>query len=595
MYSQLKSIQILVALLKKHGVRHVVISPGGANRNLVRSIESDSYFCCYSVVDERSAAFFGLGVSQSIREPAAILCTSGTSVCNYMSGVTEAFYQSVPLVVITADRHPYLLGQLETQKLNQVGIFDDVCKKSVTLPVVRDDDDFWYCQRLVNEALLELNHHGSGPVHINIPSHGISQPDACVVEKLPDVVAMRRILPDADTETWRSKAEELSTYKKILVVCGQNRPYLDEDVRQIESFFDRFNCVLSVEHLANLSCEGTLITYPVTETISGEGFKELLPDLVISLGDNIVAGNIKSHLRHNRGSFAHWLIDERGQVKDVFKGLSTIFECSPSCFFKAMNNHAPGQAKNDRSYFWMWEAARKQVEVPDFPFSNICVAQQFARRLPANSILHLSILNSTRHMQFFRLAADIEVSSNIGALGIDGSMSTFVGHAAVTDRLCFLLIGDLSFFYDMNSLLIRHVGNNMRILMVNNRGGGEFHFSSGGATTYPNIDEFISVRHEHSARGWVESLGFDYLAASDKEGFEEALDAFVLPSERPIFLEAFTDMEEDGNIVRQFYASNSHGGYRFQMKAILKRASKKVLGDKVSEKAKNIYKEFRGD
>jgi len=595
MYSQLKSIQILVALLKKYGVRHVVISPGGSSRNLTRSIEDDSHFTCYSVIDERSAAFFGLGIAQSIREPVVILCTSGTAVCNYMSGVAEAFYQSVPLVVITADRHPYLLGQLETQKLDQVGIFGDMCKKSVTLPEVRDDDDFWYCQRLVNEALLELDHHGSGPVHINIPTFGFSQPDACVVEELPAVVAMRRILPDADTEIWRSKAEELGSYKRILVVCGQNRPYPAEDVQQIKSFFERFNCVLSVEHLSNLSCEGTLITYPVTETISSAGFKELLPDLVISLGDNFVAGNLKNQLRRNRGQFEHWLIDEKGLVKDVFKGLSTIFECTPFAFFKAMNDHAPEQAKNDRSYFRMWEAAREQVEVPDFPFSNICVAQQFAKRLPANSILHLSILNSTRHMQFFSLADDIEVSSNIGALGIDGSMSTLVGHAAMTDRLCFLLIGDLSFFYDMNSLGIRHLGGNIRILMVNNRGGGEFHFSSGGPKTYPNIDEFISARHENSARGWVESLGFDYLTASDKEGFEEALDAFAQPSDRPIFLEAFTDMAEDGEIVRQFYAANAHGKDRAQMKTVLQSASKKVLGDKVSQKAKNVYKALRGD
>ncbi len=595
MYSQLKSIQILVALLKKHGVRHVVISPGGSSRNLTRSIESDSYFKCYSVVDERSAAFFGLGMAQSLGEPTAILCTSGTAVCNYMSGVEEAFYQSVPLVVITADRHPYLLNQLETQKLDQVGIFDNVCKKSVTLPEVRDDDDFWYCQRLVNEALLELDHHGRGPVHINIPTFGFSQPSACVVEELPEVVAMQRILPDSEAEIWRGKADELSSCKRILVVCGQSRPYAAEEIQQMESFFEKFNCVLSVEHLSNLSCEGTLVTYPVTETVSSTGFKELLPDIVISLGDNFVAGGLKSRLRQNRGQFEHWLIDEKGLVKDVFKGLSTIFECTPFYFFRMMNDHAPKQAKSDCVYFREWGLARERVEVPDFPFSNICVAKKFAKMIPAGSLLHLSILNSTRHMQFFSLPADVEVSSNIGALGIDGSMSTLIGQATATDRLCFLLIGDLSFFYDMNSLLIRHMGNNVRILLVNNCGGGEFHFSAGGPTKYPNVEEFIAVRHERSAKGWIESLGFDYLTASDEKGFEEALDAFVQPSDRPIVLEAFTDMAKDGEIVRQFYAANSQKSGQDRKKEMLKGVGKKVLGEKFAQRTKNAYKAIRGD
>ncbi len=596
MYSALKNIQILVALLKEKGVQHVVISPGGVSMPIIRSIESDPFFTCYSVVDERSAAYFAMGVAQSIGKPVAMVCTSGTAVCNYMSGVTEAFYQGVPLVVITGDRHPYLYRQMETQHINQIGIFEDVCRKSVMLPAVYDDNDFWYCQRLANEALLELDHHGSGPVHIdvhigmNMPPGILEMPvEQFTAESLPHVNSIRRISSEDSHEIWRQRIEELKSYEKILLIFGQNRPYSKADIEHIECFEKKYNCVLSVEHLSNLNCDRALVTYPFTETASLSMFGKLVPDLVISLGYNFAAANMKTYLRYNRGKFKHWSIDETGNVKDVFMGLSTIFECSPSQFFAFFARNAPEDSQNDRLYRDAWAEVLGRITFQNFPFSNLYVAQEFSRRIPANSILHLGILNSIRHMQFFNIDKSIEVFANIGALGIDGSMSTFIGQAAVSEKPCFLVIGDLSFFYDMNSARIRHLGGNARILMVNNGGGGEF-LAFPGIKRYPNINNYTAARHGTTAKGWVESLGIGYRSASDKEGLIAALDDFVSPSDRPLFLEVFTDMEQDGEVHRQFYTANRLKGSGEKSKDLIKEMSKSVIGEKATGKAIRIVK-----
>jgi 2-succinyl-5-enolpyruvyl-6-hydroxy-3-cyclohexene-1-carboxylate synthase len=588
MYSTVKSVQILIALLKQHGIRHVVMSSGGACMPIVRSMENDAHFVGYSVVDERSAAYFALGIAQSLKEPVAVVCTSGTAVCNLLSGVSEAFYQGVPIVFITADRHPYLYNQLETQKLNQAGIFEDVTKKSVSLPVVHDDNDFWYCQRLVNEALLALDHHGSGPVHINIPSRvlGLPDEDDCSVAQLPQVGAVRRVTAADNLELWEEMGRELQQYRRILVVFGQNRPYHAEDIANIETFWRRYHCALSTDHLSNLNCEGALKTYPITEFDAGRFSADLLPDLVISLGWNFPGEGVKIALRGSRGKFRHWLINETGEVKDVFKSLSVIFECSPARFFQYFAKRPVGELRNDGVYYNQWCQALSGISLPELEFSNLSVARDLARHIPPNSMLHLSILNSTRQMQLFRLDKSIEVFSNVGALGIDGSLSTFLGQAAATKRLCFLLIGDLSFFYDLNSLGLRYVGSNVRILMVNNHGGGEFHLSFGKAK-YPNVNTHIAAEHAATAQAWVESRGLRYLQASSPAELQEGIKALVGPSDRPVFLEAFTNMERDAAVTRQCYG---WGRAPSGAKTALKHLTAKVIGQSATDKVVRIAK-----
>lgn len=592
MYSSIENVRILVALLKGHGIKHVVASPGGSSIPIVHSVENDDFFTCYSVIDERSAAYFALGIAQQTGESAAVVCTSGTAACNYLPAVTEACYQNVPLAVITADKHPYFDKQLVVQVINQENLYQDKCKHSVSLPFkINNDEDFWYCHRLVNEALLELNHHGAGPVHINIPTIG-SQTDFSIKE-LPEVTVLNRVSYDSSEEQWQDKIEELASFKNVLVIFGQHGPYSECTIRQIELFSEKYNCVLSVEHISNLKCKGALLTYPVIETSPVYAAQMVPPDLIISLGGNLATYKMQTYLAQVKGKYKHWVIEESGYVKDPFRKLTDIFECTPAHFFECFSKSAPQDSRNDQSYYKAWDELLCEFKILDMPFSNMYAAWGLSKHIPDNSLLHLSILNSTRHMQFFDLDKSIRIYSNIGALGIDGSMSSFMGQAAASDHLAFLMIGDLSFFYDMNSAGLKHVGRNVRVLLINNCGASEFHFYI-GEENIPTLDKYISARHTSTAKGWVESCGFKYLTASTRKEFDSAIVEFTSEeSDRPVLLEVFTDMKKDAEITHELYSQNEHEDLVNAKKQMVKKIASKVIGDKRVEKATKIVKMVR--
>ena len=312
---------------------------------------------------------------------------------------------------------------------------------------------------------------------------------------------------------------------------------------------------------------------------------QLKPDLIISVGNNLAAYNLKPLLRRNYKEEENWLVWESGEVRDAYKCLTTIFECSPSEFFAKIVEAAVGQ-KSCHSYFELWESEVNKIELPEFTFSNFYVAQQLSKVIPENSILDTAILNSTRIMQFFKLAKGVRCYSNVGALGIDGCFSTFAGHAASTDQLAFLVTGDLSFFYDMNAAGLRSIRPNVRIILLNNGGGSEFQFFM-GKKNIPTIDSYICAEHEKVAAGWVKSLGYDYYVASTKEELDAVIAKFGQPSDKPMFLEVLTDMEEDADKTNAFY-DVYRGGQN--VKSSMKSAIKGFLSDKQIRKVKRIMK-----
>lgn len=547
MYSSIKSVTILIALLKEYGISNIVLSPGGSDIPIIHSLQIDSYFKCYSVVDERSAAYYAMGLAQSLRKPVACVCTSGTSVCNYLPGITEAFYQNVPVVAITADKNQAFQDQLEIQKIEQSHIFDGVVKKAVNLPVVSNEMDEWLCNRLINEALLELDHHGRGPVQINIPIVGNQNAYNC--KKLPKQRKINIISYNDREHVWQAKKDELKKYNKILIIVGQNLIFSERDIKLMNRFFDMYNCVFAVENLSNLDCKGCINTYPISEILHGKIVSELAPNLIISLGNNLSAYLLKETLREHYKSTDNWLVSEAGKVRDPYKCLSTIFECSLSYFFEEMTNENM-DVSSTYSYYSAWTKIDKKLKIPNFPFSNMYIAQKLATVIPENSILHTAILNSTRVMQYCKLAKGVKTYSNIGALGIDGCFSTFAGQAAATNQLAFLIIGDLSFFYDMNAATIRTLSNNVRIVLLNNSGGAEFHVYDHNVK---EIDEFVCAEHKHYAGGYVKSLGFDYYEAHNAEEFDQVIEKFAQESSKPMFIECFTNMHDDARIIREFY------------------------------------------
>ncbi len=547
------SNEILISLLKQYGISKLVLSSGGRNVPFVTAVETDDAFSCFSVVDERNAAFFALGLSQQYNEPVAMACTSGTAASNYLSGVTEAYYSNAPLVVITFDRSPYGLDQLETQKIDQPAIFASVCRKSVSLPVIKDNDDVWYATRLINEALIALNQYETGPVHINIPLVG-GQSDmvnGSIAYKKADGVRKIEYIPSDDDGKWSAMAEKLNASKRVMVIMGQTSNVDLETKSALDSFFEKYRAVLLTDNLSNYRCGYTVFAENTIKALDSRTIAPLMPDIVITFGCNFQE-RIKDIFKTYYGEFEHWSIEPYGTVKDVFKNQTALFDCKPAVFFERMSKLYSRDAANS-DYFKKWKSIEEAAKLPEMEFNNFYAVGEFAKRIPDNSVLHCSILNSTKLIQFYRLDPSIKVYSNVNAFGIDGCLPTFMGQAFATDELAFLVTGDLSFFYGMNAIAIKHRKNNIRILLINNGGGAEFHIAP-NSNSIPTIDLHIGAAHDRKAKGWAESQGYEYLSADSKESLEAALDSFVSREhDAPVFLEVFTDMKNDGEHILSVY------------------------------------------
>lgn len=582
MYTELKAYQIIIALLKAYGIHHCVLSAGSRNVPFVHSVEEDSYFHCYSVVDERSAGYFALGLSQQLNTPVVISCTSSTATCNYWPPVAEAYYQGVPIVILTSDRNPAMLGQWEDQMIDQVGMYDRHVKKSVNLPVINNRDDEIYCQRLVNEALLELNHHGTGPVHINIPM--IAYNNSFNIKELPSVTQIERYdLYDKEIR-WQNIINKLKCTKRILVVCGQNshvHKNLQDDIR---GFFKAYNATIVIDHMANIELEEGINTTVCMDAryVTDKKVKELLPDIVISFGGNIFSG-IKEQLRKFPGEFEHWLIQEDGRVIDMYKNITTIFECKPEYFFHYCIQHANGN-KNDYFYYKYFKEYADSIKMPDFEWSHIYAIKEVVEKIPSDSILHLSINDSIRISNFFKLQKRVKTYANIGTHGIDGCLSSFLGQATVSEKPSYLIIGDLAFFYDMNAIHLRHIKSNVHILLINNQGGSEFYFNRMWKNQASDLH--TTARHHAKAEGWIKSNNFIYLSAFDKKSLQQNLGEFMRNDlKSPVFLEVFTEMKRDADAIYKYFDLNRPRDIQSETIRRSKELIKVTIGQ---EKAKKI-------
>lgn len=578
-FPKFRTFQLLIPMLKEYNISHIVISPGSRMREFVLAVEEDPFFTTYDVTDERSAAYFAIGLSQQLNVPVIITCTSSTATTNYYPGVTEAFYQNVPIIILTGDRDPYMLGQQEDQMINQVGMYDRVVNKSVSLPIIKNSADDWYCQRLLNEALLELDFHKKGPVHINVPVPAVVTWDKDKdITEYPSVRRIHRFTLK-NKSLLDGKLKELLNAKKILVLAGQHVGNFN--CKLLDNFFTKYNCIIHAEHMGNIDSVGKLNLMGCSEMITEDKFDNYVPDILISFHGTIaISRRLKEGLRNKK--FKHWLISEDGSVVDAYKNLTDIFVCSPEDFFDYFNEQAPSSSKNDLIYYNNWLKAYQGKKDIDIQYSNVYAISKLISRMPENCNLHLSILNSIRISQYFELPNGTMVYANVGTDGIDGCMSTFFGQAAADKRENFLIIGDLSFFYDMSSLRIKHNKRNCHILLINNYGGNEFYMQP----IMPTTPQGLGASHSNSAEEWVKSVGFKYLSAHNKEQFDKNIDIFVnCDNNKPVVFEVFTDQMKDREMV--FSLKDTYKSY-FDELAALKDSIKSVVGTKNIEKLKKI-------
>jgi len=566
-YTKLVNVQIIISLLKQHGVHYLVLSPGNRDVPLVHSVEDDDDFKCFSIVDERSAAFFALGLSESMNEPVGFVCTSSTASANFMPAIQEAARRNIKLVALTADRENYYLNQMEDQKINQTNMYAPYTKYCADLPVVRNDLDEWLCVRKVNEALLALNDTVTKPVHINFQ---VNRTDQFTSKKLPIYRKINKISDKKLVDDVGYFRNVLSQKHKILVVVGEYYLKNEHLSRQLIEFQEKYNSVVISNHFSNLNGP-FLKSILALETMTLDEFKKFSPDLVINLGGHIWS-SIKYKLRELKEPFEHWMITDDPVIRDGLKRLTNIFNVSPEKFFELMND-TPNMYN---SYYKIWHNKVMNIKFPKLNFSNFSVIKDIMSKIPENSIVHTSILNSARLNDFSDYEAkNIKTYCNFGAEGIDGCMSTFLGQTDGNKGLSFLIIGDLSFLYDLN-VSLEKFGNDKRILLINNHGGSEFH-TSFGLHKFKSLNQHIAAKHNTNIKDCIDVNNFVYLSAATQEELYNNIDMFVSKSDKPIILEIFTDADLDGKVTNEFYKMNRILPFNKKIEYIIKKIIKKIL------------------
>lgn len=535
-YTDERHTQIVLALLKAHGIRRVVASPGTTNLPLVASMQSDRFFEMYSCVDERSAAYMACGLASETGEPVVLSCTGATAAQNYISGLTEAYYRKLPVLAITSTQQFSRVGHLVAQVTDRSVFPLDTHQFSVTLPVVKDDEDAWDCEIKVNQAILALSRRGGGPVHMNLPTTYNRSYETRV---LPAVRKIQRVeCQDAFPELPAGK---------IAVFVGSHRVMTDEETRALDAFCAARDAVVFCDHTS-----GYRGAYRVQYAlVAGQpmNLDEHKPDLLIHIGD--VTGDYYTLKLAGREV---WRVSPDGEVRDLFRCLRYVFEMPEKMFFSHYANSSA--AASDRYLAFCREKLEAfRARIPELPLSNPWVASRLAHRIPEGSAIHFGILNSLRAWNFFELPPSVPSFSNVGGFGIDGCLSTVIGASfASPDRLYFAVVGDLATFYDMNSLGNRHVGRNLRILLVNNGKGTEFrHYNHYAAVHGDDADAFVAAaghfgnQSKALIRHYAGDLGFEYLQASTKEEFDAACERFLTPSvtDRSMLFEVFTTSADE--------------------------------------------------
>ncbi len=574
MISSVKNIQILVSLLKQHDIKHIVVSPGSRDFQLVHSFETNDFFRCYTIVDERSAGFFAVGLSLALNRPVCVCCTSSTAASNYFAATVEAYKTSAQLVLLTADRDYRRLYQLEDQMIDQPDMYGDYVRCSVNIPIIRDDDDTWYTVRKINEAILELEHNGKkGPVQINYQLMDLGAP---FLERVPEFRKITRYEKKDVLDELCELKEFLSSKKRIMIICGQNYGHNGIEAA-LEKFFDVYNCVIVKDNYSNLRSTNFLKTVLVTERMSVMAMEDYAPDFVITIGGHIWSF-LKYTLQDSDFKFEHWRINEDGYIIDPFKRLTKVFECDPAFLINLLSSET--KSHNNLEYYNIWVKRIAEYKYPDMKHSNFMSIRQLCDVIPDNALIHTSILNAVRLFDYSCINKDVLSFSNLGADGIDGCLPTFLGEASmIEERPAFLITGDLSLFYSMNSLC-GSIPSNIHIFLINNYAGSEFHTNFGKFyTTNLSVDDHIAAGHSSNAEKWAESNGLKYYSANSHSDLQKQIDSFV-NDKTPCLFEVFTNADNDAATLQDYYEINKRFTpkmYYRKGKAVIKQFFKKYF------------------
>lgn len=561
-YTIKEHIQILIALLKEHNIRKIIISPGATNVVFVGSVQSDDWFEIYSAPDERSAAYMACGLSEASGEAVALSCTGATASRNYMPGLTEAYYRKLPVLAITSGITPAMPYNNTPQVLDRSILPNDIANESVVVSDIYSNDDYWKCVLNINKAILALSANGGGPAHIQLLAEFASD---FSTKTLPLVNVIQRytgddMLPDIDFDG------------RIAIRVGAHKYWDKHLTTLVDAFCERYNAIVLCDHSSGYHGK-----YRIMEALIGgqEGLDTAKAafDLLIDIGDitaNYFAIPVKKV----------WRVSPDGKISDRYRKLSKVFVMSEQKFFKAYTDEVAAKRHN----LLFDELSKLYNEllrgIPSMPFSNVWIAQQLHDKMPGNSYLHLGILNSIRAWNFFEIDPSIHSTANTGGFGIDGALSTTLGASlADKEKVCFCILGDLAFFYDMNALGNRHIGKNIRILLINNGIGTEFkNYWHPGAIFGTHTNDFIAAgghygnKSRNLVRHYAEDLGFEYISAENKKEFAAVYGKFIdsATGDKPIIFEVFTTPNEESEALK-LIRNILKGDFKHRAKAVIKR------------------------
>ncbi len=545
---------LLVELLKRHGVRRVVLSPGSRNAPLLMAF-SRSNIQEYVVVDERSAAFMALGMAQRSDEPVALVCTSGTALLNYAPAVAEAYYQRLPLVVISADRPGEWIDQDDSQTLRQPGVLSHIVKQSYNLKAeLSQPVDSWYFNRCINEAMLAALSGERGPVHINI---SIAEPLTCEADYQAGGERLISRIPTSslpDAKSMNFLAEEFASARQVLVLVAFAQPdsLLNEALARLAKLPQM---VVLTESIANVQGEGIIPTIDrVYTSINSEELKSLTPDLLITVGGSLVSRMIKNWLRQNKPK-NHWRISWGGQVIDTMQSLTHHIEADASLFLDALSRQVVA-VESDYSQRWhAWEEVATRRHNDYIAQVDWCDLKAFSRLLPAipqGVSLQLSNGTTIRYAQLFSTPQVARCHCNRGVSGIDGSTSTAVGAMCVGEEPTLLITGDMSFSYDINGLASAYLSPRFKVIVICNGGGGIFRFIR-PTRELPELESCFEVHRELPMEKYADLFGLRYFEATDEVTLSDVLPRFFAEQDAPALLAIKTPREYNAEVLKNYF------------------------------------------
>ena len=534
-YTNARNVQIVIALMKAHGVKKVVASPGATDLAIVASLQQDPYFEMYSSIDERSAAYMACGMAAESGEPVAITCTGATSSRNYMPGLTEAYYRQLPILAITCSRSNANIGHYVDQVTDRTQLPSDVVMESVQAQSIHCPEDEWDVMVKVNKAMIGLTRNGGGPTHINLVTASSSN------FAVKEIAPVRKISLYLKEDNFPEVPQG-----KVGIFVGAHEKWSDELTAAVDNFCEVYNAMVISDPTSNYKGKYRILMPLLCEQAKEEVGGEQL-DLMIQIG-------FVSSMLFKKAKVM-WRVAKDGVVRDTFRKTNSIFQMSELDFFTKI---VEGKDKRENTVYPEYKERYESLlhSLPELPFSNIWVAQQLSGQLPENSVLHLGIRNSLRSWGYFDIPKSVLSYCNTGGFGIDGGISSLIGASMVNRQSLFYgVFGDLLFFYDMNSLGNRDIKPNLRIIVINNGLGQEFKNVSfpGSLLLGEDIDKFTAAKGHFASQSktlvkdYAENLGFEYLTASNKEEFAKVYKRFITKevTERPMLFEIFTNTKDE--------------------------------------------------